>query len=182
VNAGASRHRDRRRRSGWSVGELSPQQTSLPPRDPRTKPYRRELAKRAMGLVDVPVSQLGHPSTGTQPKCTDPDGFVRGPERSRIEHAADARITFTIALHGEHAWEMVLEDSDRYHSISHGWATENPHDWEEAIAPLLRRLFVNGRLGFATKVPMYDSPNASSLTLPCMIPRSVAPQHALKPI
>jgi hypothetical protein len=26
-------------------------------------------------------------------------------ERSRIEHAADARITFTIALHGEHAWE-----------------------------------------------------------------------------
>ena len=32
-------------------------------------------------------------------------------ERSRIEHAADARITFTVALHGEHAWEMVLEDS-----------------------------------------------------------------------
>ena len=43
-------------------------------------------------------------------------------ERSRIEHADDARITFTIALHGEHAWEMLLEDSDRYHSISHGWA------------------------------------------------------------
>ena len=42
-------------------------------------------------------------------------------ERSRIEHADDARITFTIALHGEHAWEMLLEDSHRYHSISHGW-------------------------------------------------------------
>jgi hypothetical protein len=81
-------------------------------------------------------------------------------DRSRIEHADDARITFTIALHGEHAWEMVLKDSDRYHS--RGWATENPHDWEEAIAPLLRRLFVNGRLELATKVPMYDSPNANS--------------------
>jgi len=83
-------------------------------------------------------------------------------ERSRIEHADDARITFTIALHGEHAWEMVLEDSHRYHSISHGWATENPHVWEEAIAPLLRRLFAKGRLGFATKVPMYDPPDRSS--------------------
>jgi hypothetical protein len=31
-------------------------------------------------------------------------------ERSRIEHADDARISFTIALHGEHAWEMLLED------------------------------------------------------------------------
>jgi hypothetical protein len=83
-------------------------------------------------------------------------------ERSRIEHADDARITFTIALHGEHAWEMLLEDRDHCHSISHGWATENPHDWEEAIAPVLRRLFANGRLGLATKVPMYDAPNGSS--------------------
>jgi hypothetical protein len=70
----------------------------------------------------------------------------------RIEHADDARITFTIALHGKHAWEMLLEDRDRYHSISHGWATDNPQDWEQAIAPLLRRLFDNGRLGFAAKV------------------------------
>jgi hypothetical protein len=83
-------------------------------------------------------------------------------ERSRIEHADDARITFTIALHGKHAWEMVLEDSHRCHSISHGWATDNPRVWEEAIAPVLRRLFVNGRLGFATKVPVYDAPNGSS--------------------
>jgi len=29
----------------------------------------------------------------------------------RIEHEDDARITFTIALHGKHAWEMLLEDS-----------------------------------------------------------------------
>ena len=106
-------------------------------------------------------------------------------ERSRIEHADDARITFTIALHGEHAWEMLLEDRDHYHSISHGWATENPHDWEEAIAPVLRRLFASGRLALATKVPMYDAPPTVApltLTFPCMIPRSVAPQHAQKPI
>jgi hypothetical protein len=56
----------------------------------------------------------------------------------------------------------VLEDSHRYHSISHGWATENPDVWENSIAPLLRRLFVNGRLGFATKVPMYDPSDCSS--------------------
>ena len=53
------------------------------------------------------------------------------------------RITFTIALHGKHAWEMLLDDGDRHHSISHGWATDNPHDWEEAIAPVLRRHFVD---------------------------------------
>ena len=67
-------------------------------------------------------------------------------ERSRIEHADDARITLTIALHGEHAWEMVLEDTDRYHSISHGWATAQ--DWENAITPLLHRL--NGSSANAT--------------------------------
>jgi hypothetical protein len=83
-------------------------------------------------------------------------------ERSRIDHADDARITFTIALHGKHAWEMLLEDRDCYNSISHGWASDNPHDWEEAIAPVLRRLFLNGRLGLATKVPMYDAANGSS--------------------
>ena len=83
-------------------------------------------------------------------------------EAWRIEHEANARITFTIALHGKHAWEMLLEDSDRCHSISHGWATDNPQDWENAIVPVLRRLFVDGGLGFATKAPMYDSPNASS--------------------
>jgi hypothetical protein len=63
-------------------------------------------------------------------------------ESRRIEHADDATITFTIALHGPHAWEMVLEDSRRYHSISHGWATDDPHCWEDAIAPVLRQFFV----------------------------------------
>jgi hypothetical protein len=62
-------------------------------------------------------------------------------EPRRIEHAHDATITFTIALHGPHAWEMVLEDSGRYHSISHGWATDDPHGWEDAIAPVLRQFF-----------------------------------------
>ena len=59
----------------------------------------------------------------------------------RIEHADDATITFTIALHGTHAWEMLLEDSRRYHSISHGWATDDPRRWEDAIAPVLRKFF-----------------------------------------
>jgi len=63
-------------------------------------------------------------------------------EAWRIENADDATITFTIALHGPHAWEMQLEDRRRYHSISHGWATDNPHYWEDAIAPMLRRFFV----------------------------------------
>ena len=83
-------------------------------------------------------------------------------EAWRIEHEANARITFTIALHGKHAWEMLLEDSDRYHSIGHGWAIDSPHEWEAAIAPVLRRLFIDGRLGFATKVPVYDPPNGTS--------------------
>jgi len=83
-------------------------------------------------------------------------------EAWRIEHEEDATITFTIALHGKRAWEILLEDRDRYHSIGHGWATDSPRDWEEAIAPALRRLFVSGRLDFATKVPVRDSPNGSS--------------------
>ena len=78
----------------------------------------------------------------------------------RIEQADDATITFTIALHDERAWEMLLEDRDRYHSIGHGWATDSPRDWEEAIAPALRRLFVNGRLDFA-------KPNSSSNRSQC---------------
>ena len=65
----------------------------------------------------------------------------------RIEHADDAKITFTIALHGKRAWEMLLEDSCRYHSVSHGWATDDPNEWEYVIAPLLRQYFVRGRLG-----------------------------------
>ena len=65
------------------------------------------------------------------------------PDQCRIEHADNnATITFTIALHGPHAWEMRIEDSRRYHSISHGWATESPHDWENTIAPVLRQFFV----------------------------------------
>jgi hypothetical protein len=64
-------------------------------------------------------------------------------EQWRIEHADNATITFTIALRGPHAWDMQMEDSHRYHSISHGWATENPHDWENTILPVLRQLFVN---------------------------------------
>jgi len=29
---------------------------------------------------------------------------------------------------------MLLEDSRRYHGIRHGWATDDPRDWENAIA------------------------------------------------
>ena len=59
----------------------------------------------------------------------------------RIEHADDATITFTIALRGPHAWDMRMEDGHGYHGMSHGWATENPHDWENTIAPMLRQFF-----------------------------------------
>src|SRR5262245_10531370 len=38
-----------------------------------------------------------------------------------LELADDARLTFTIALHGKHALEMLAEDSHRYHTISLGW-------------------------------------------------------------
>jgi hypothetical protein len=60
-------------------------------------------------------------------------------EQWRIEHADNATIIFTIA---PHAWEMRMEDSRNYHGISHGWATENPHAWENTIAPVLRKFFV----------------------------------------
>jgi hypothetical protein len=66
-------------------------------------------------------------------------------EPRRIEDADDAKVTFTITLHGGHAWEMLLEDSRRYHSIMHGWADDEPHDWEKFIAPMLRQFFVNSR-------------------------------------
>src|SRR5262245_43239144 len=97
-------------------------------------------------------------------------------ERSRIELADDAKVTFTIALHGKHAWEMLVEDSHRYHSINHGWATDSPDDWEDTVAPVLRPLFVKGRSGFATKVPwadlvpMYDPPVCSAATRAEIIP------------
>jgi hypothetical protein len=72
-------------------------------------------------------------------------------EQSRIEYADDAKITFTIALHGEHAWEMLLEDSRRYHSIKHGWAADDAREWENVIAPVLRQFFVKDRLRVAQK-------------------------------
>jgi hypothetical protein len=102
-------------------------------------------------------------------------------ERSRIEQANDARITLTIALHGDHAWEMLLEDSNSYHSISHGWASDNLQDWEAVIAPALRRLFLNGRLRPQQRLPLMR-PMVASPWFPCTIPRSAAPQHAPKTI
>ena len=96
------------------------------------------------------------------------------PERSRVEHANDARITFTIALHGDHAWEMLLEDSNSYHSISHGWASDNLQDWEAVIAPVLRRLFLNGRLRLATKAPI-DAPDGNVAGVPLYDPQLCSP-------
>jgi len=95
------------------------------------------------------------------------------PERSRIEHANDARITLTIALHGDHAWEMLLEASKNYHSVSHGWATDNPQDWEDIIAPALRRLFLDG-LRLATKAPI-DAPDGSAVGVPLYDPPLCSP-------
>jgi hypothetical protein len=65
-------------------------------------------------------------------------------EPYRIKRSDDATITFTIALRGPHAWEIRLEDSRHYHSISYGWAADDPHDWERAIAPVLRQFFIEG--------------------------------------
>ena len=103
------------------------------------------------------------------------------PERSRVEHANDARITFTIALHGDHAWEMLLEDSNSYHSISHGWATDNPQDWEAIIAPALCQSFSMVVCGLQQRLPLMR-PVVAAPVLPCTIPRFAAPQHALKTI
>jgi hypothetical protein len=99
-------------------------------------------------------------------------------EAWRIEQADDAMITFTIALHGKRAWEMLLEDRDRYHSIGHGWATDCPREWEEAIALALRRLFVNGRLDFAAKVSTYHSPigSATNASVPMYDPPLCSPE------
>jgi hypothetical protein len=77
-------------------------------------------------------------------------------EQWRIEHADNATITFTIALHGPHAWEMRMEDSRRYRGISHGWATENPHAWENTIAPVLRKFFDKTRPAFRYKQYQFD--------------------------
>jgi len=96
------------------------------------------------------------------------------PERSRVEHANDARITLTIALHGDHAWEMLLEDSNSYHSISHGWASNNLQDWEAVIAPALRRLFLDGRLRLATKAPI-DAPCVGAAGVPLYDPPLCSP-------
>ena len=68
-------------------------------------------------------------------------------EPSRIEHADDATVTFTIALHGPHAWEIRLEDSRRYHSINHGWAADDLHGWEDGIEPVLRQFFIQRTAG-----------------------------------
>ena len=84
-------------------------------------------------------------------------------DQCRIEHADNATITFTIALHGPHAWEMCLEDSRRYHSISHGWATECPHAWENTIAPVLRQFFVED---LAPGLPNSNDTKSTILDIP----------------
>ena len=80
-------------------------------------------------------------------------------EPSRIEDADDATITFTISLRGPHAWEIRLEDIRRYHSINHGWAADDPHGWEDAIAPVLRQFFIERTARFrAGRSGDQDSP------------------------
>jgi hypothetical protein len=86
-------------------------------------------------------------------------------EPRRIEDADNATVIFTIALHGPHAWEMVLEDSRRYHSISHGWASDDPQAWEDAIAPILRQFF--------------GSVNSAACSANSDAPRPVRQSHAL---
>jgi hypothetical protein len=82
-------------------------------------------------------------------------------EQWRIEHAYNATITFTIALHGPHAWEMRMEDSPRYHGSSHGWATEDPHlgKYHRArAASVFRQELMPGRDTSDTKSTILDIP------------------------
>ena len=44
-------------------------------------------------------------------------------------------ITFTIALHGKHAWECWWKIVTATTASAMGGATDNPRDWEDAIAP-----------------------------------------------
>ena len=88
-------------------------------------------------------AKSGHQRTSSR-SC--PTCFSWAVLQALEQTADDARITFTIALHGKHAREMLVEHSHRYHSISHGWgATDNPHDWEDAIAPLAKAASEGGR-------------------------------------
>ena len=113
----------------------------LPPARPlfvgrvqRCPVYPREPTFAAHKLM----SALGHKQTSANKLRSCPTCFSWAVLQA-LELADDARITFTIALHGKHAREMLVEDSHRYHSIRHGWGPlDNPHDWEDAIAPLAK--------------------------------------------
>jgi hypothetical protein len=62
---------------------------------------------------------LAVPAAG--PSCSPSASCAVAPAgRAGIELADDAKITFTIALHGKYAWEMLVEDSHGYHRIR-GW-------------------------------------------------------------
>jgi hypothetical protein len=102
------------------------------------------------------------------------------PERSRVEHANDARITLTIALHGDHAWEMLLEDSNSYHSIRGGHLiirrTGKPSSRRRCVGS-----FSMVVCGSQQRLPLMR-PMVAPSGFPCTIPRSAAPQRALKTI
>ena len=70
--------------------------------------------------VQEAMSALGQKRTSANKLRSCPTCFSWAVLQA-LELADDARLTFTIALHGKHAWEMLVEDSHRYHSISHGW-------------------------------------------------------------
>jgi hypothetical protein len=70
--------------------------------------------------VQLQMSALGQKRTSANTLRSCPTCFSWAVLQA-LELADDARLTFTIALHGKHAWERLVEDSHRYHSISHGW-------------------------------------------------------------
>ena len=63
-------------------------------------------------------------------------------EQWRIEHADNAIITFKIALHGPHAWEMRMEDGRRHHGHQLGRATEVQTLEKIPSRSVLRQFFV----------------------------------------
>jgi hypothetical protein len=65
-----------------------------------------------------------------------------------IERSPSARFTFSISIHGDHAWELLLEDNRRFLEINEGCAADDPEEWEEVIMPVLKQFF---------RIPSYAS-------------------------
>jgi hypothetical protein len=59
----------------------------------------------------------------------------------KLERSPHAHFHFRICIHGDHPWEMTLEDKHHYHGISRGFAADEPEEWQKAVAPVLKQFF-----------------------------------------